>query len=103
MGQKTAGFMGVAPGFLCGAMDDPEDEAGCAVQAMGINDFHTTGSVNVCDPACDWGCDSTVGMRSRADAAQWAVPDGMDDACGRSWIRATRRSCVPAPLLPGPA
>ena len=28
LGQKTAGFLGVAPGFFRGPIHDPEDEAG---------------------------------------------------------------------------
>ena len=38
LGQKTAGFLGVAPGFFRGPIHDPEDEARRAVRAGRFRD-----------------------------------------------------------------
>ena len=70
LGQKTAGFLGVAPGFSCDPMHDPEDEDGSAVQAVESR-VSTRRPVSF---RCDWGCDSAAWMRSQAGAAQSAIP-----------------------------
>ena len=66
LGQKTAGFLGVAPGIMCGPMHDPGDETRRAVQAVDSG-IPRAGQVT---PECDWGCDSATEMRSHAGAAQ---------------------------------
>ena len=69
LGQKTAGFRRVAPGFFRGPIHDPEDEARRAAQAVDSG-IPRAGQGT---PECDWGCDSGVGMRSQAGAAQSAI------------------------------
>ena len=79
--QKTAGFLGVAPGKTYGAMYGTKAWP-CAPLGQETQGFKRR---NSCNCRCDYICDSATGGGSHASAAQFAGADGLLAArCSRS-------------------